>query len=212
MRRYLKYFKKSASNLELKVVCFLNNFLYACIIKVKAYLNFLSTEWCLMLKYGNLFLYLVYSNLFLGVMQILISVSLDDESLQNSTLSSILCQQRNGTQYSKLKDLSTRAINTLLQEWPLTVRRSEITNCMDGRVILQIRAENTQVADRLLKDINSNYFDDIVFKGYVNESEGLGSELSVETFVNKDEFQAYRDAYITFQSKNINLIFDYLIY
>lgn len=165
-----------------------------------------------MLKYGNLFLYLVYSNLFLGVMQILISVSLDDESLQNSTLSSILCQQRNGTQYSKLKDLSTRAINTLLQEWPLTVRRSEITNCMDGRVVLQIRAENTQVADRLLEDISSNYFDDIVFKGYVNESEGLGSGLSVETFVNKDEFQAYRDAYITFQSKNINLIFDYLIY
>lgn len=137
---------------------------------------------------------------FKGVMQILISVSLDDESLQNSTLSSILCQQRNGTQYSKLKDLSTRAINTLLQEWPLTVRRSEITNCMDGRVILQIRAENTQVADRLLEDISSNYFDDIVFKGYVNESEGLGSGLSVETFVNKDEFQAYRDAYITFQS------------
>lgn len=58
----------SVSNLELKVVCFLNNFLYVCIIKVKDYLNFWSIEWCLMLKYGNLFLYLVYLNLFLGVM------------------------------------------------------------------------------------------------------------------------------------------------
>lgn len=138
-------------------------------------------------------------------MQILISVSLDDESVQNSTLSSILCQQLNGTHYSKLKDLSTRAINTLLQEWPKTVRRSEITNCMDGRVILQIRAENTQVADRLLGDISSNRFDDIVFKSYVNESVSLGSAISVETFVNKDEFQSYRDAFITFQGKNIRL-------
>lgn len=138
-------------------------------------------------------------------MKILISVSLDDDSLQNLTLSSILCQQLNGTHDSKLKDLSTRAINTLLQEWPKTVRRSEITNCMDGRVILQIRAENTQVADRLLGDISSNHFDDIVFNGYVNESASLGSGLSVETFVNKDEFQSYRDAYITFQSKNIKV-------
>nr|XP_022301613.1 uncharacterized protein LOC111109684 [Crassostrea virginica] len=140
-----------------------------------------------------------YSN-FKGVLKILISVTLDDHSLQNSTLSSILCQHVNGTHNNRLQDFSARALDTILTQWPHTYRRSEMTNCMNGQVLLQIRAENTNVADDIHNDISSNRFNDVIIKKYMNGSASLGSGLSLRTFVNRGEFQSYRDVYITFQS------------
>lgn len=135
------------------------------------------------------------------MLKILISVTLDDHSLQNSTLSSILCQHVNGTHNNRLQDFSARALDTILTQWPHTYRRSEMTNCMNGQVLLQIRAENTNVADDIHNDISSNRFNDVIIKKGMNGSASLGSGLLLSTFVNRSEFQSYRDVYITFQSE-----------
>ncbi|XP_061173358.1 uncharacterized protein LOC133182498 [Saccostrea echinata] len=146
-----------------------------------------------------------YSN-FKGVMKILISVTLDrndsesfTDSPQNTTLGSILCQPNNGTHYNRMQEIADRTMSTVLQEWPGTFRRSLISNCENGQIILLLRAQKTAVADFIFRDISVMRFDDVIMEKN-NESVGHETGLLLKSTVDRNDFQLYRDTYISFQS------------
>jgi hypothetical protein len=137
-------------------------------------------------------------------MQILISITFERNSTElppNATLSSVLCQQINGTQYHRLQNLSERVQATVLQEWPKTYRRSLMNNCQYGQIRLLVRAENTRVADNISQAILSKRFDDVIMETTLNDTSGVEAGLQMKSSLDRHEYQTYRDSYVSFQSK-----------